>query len=186
MGWLSQVLCVWKNHPYSKSTPKWYNNLWLRYNATRWHFTHLHLHSPYLFEILLIASLWVVYPGKNYSPQLPNQGSGAWNNHGHVCGWDEICATRQLNTEQNFTPQQHYSNSLISYWFRTHNSYPADWYNFHPTQLSASVFFFFFSSLFQSFPKQEYIKPLSSELSDVGTAIASAREKSWPCTLMTN
>lgn len=178
MGWLSQVLCVWKNHPYSKSTPKWYNNIWLRYNTTRWHFTHLYLHSPYLFEILLIASLWVVYPGKNYSPQLPNQGSGAWNNHGHVCGWDEIRATRQLNTGSSFKIS--HPNSIIQiHWSLTdlehiiHIQLTGTIFTPHS---SLPLFFFFFSSLFQSFPKQEYIKPLSSELSDVGAAIASARE----------
>lgn len=79
-----------------------------------------------------------------------------------------------------FHTQHRYSNSPISHWFRTHNSYPADWPNFHPTRLWLPFFplpCFFFLSLFQSLPKRGYIKPLSSELSDVGIAIDSAKRR---------
>lgn len=39
-----------------------------------------------------------------------------------------------------------------------------------------------FLSLFQYFQKQGYIKLLGSILLDIGAAIVSARQESWPCT----
>lgn len=68
--------------------------------------------------------------------------------------------------------------SLISYWFREYNSYPADWCNFHPYS-SASFFSPPRSNPFKSRAISNCTKP-----SDV--PVVFAREKSWPCTLMTN
>lgn len=145
-----------------------YTNLWLLYNTT------ICLTQP--ISWVFLQEMQFSSDVKSGFRSLEQPWSCLW------VGWD-LChqTTEHWFIFINFTPEQHYSNSLITYWFRTHNSNPADWHNFHLTRL-----YFVFLSLFQSFQKQGHIKPLSSELLDVGSAIVSAREKSWPCTLMTN
>lgn len=68
--------------------------------------------------------------------------------------------------------------SLISYWFWEYNSYTADWCNFRPYS-SASFFSSPRSNPFKSRAISNCTKP-----SDV--PVVFAREKRWPCTLMTN
>lgn len=170
MFWLSQVLYVWTNLPYSKSTPK----SWTTFDhSTRQPSDILHRahtimflsvsHSPYSV-VICWQRAYESLSRKYNSPQPPNQGLGAWDNRGHVCGWDEICATRQLSTGSSFKIS--HPNSIIQiHWSHT------DLEHIIHIQLTGTIFTprgsaLFFLSLFQSLQKQGYIKLLSSKLSD--------------------
>lgn len=84
---------------------------------------------------------------------------GAWNNCGHVCGWYEIWATRQLSTSSslifldlNTNIQIQQSLTVLEYII------PMKLWGKMSSSIQLSLV-----SLFQSFQKQGYIKLLSSQ-----------------------
>ncbi len=105
-----------------------------RKHADILHRTHTIMHLPIAhsqYSVVIWQQAYESLSRKNNSSQsLEQPWSCLW------VGWD-LChqTTKHWFIFKNFTPEQHYSNSLISYWFRTHNSYLADWYNFYPTRL---------------------------------------------------
>lgn len=132
--------------------------------------------------------LWSVYTDPEFLswkyniPKLPNKGLGVLNSCDHACGWEEICATRQLSTGSSF--EFSHPNCIIpNHWSLT------DLERIIHIQLTAAIFTSRSNAWFYSFSrssnpfKSKAISDLT-KLSDI--AIESVTEKSWPCNLMTN
>lgn len=116
-------------------------------------------------------------------PKLPKRGLGVLNSCGHVRGWEKICATWQLSTGSSAFKISHPNCIIPIHWSLT------DLERIIHIQLTAAIFtshsnawFYSLSHISNPF-KSKAISNLT-KLSDI--AIESVREKSWPCTLMTN
>lgn len=162
-------------------------NLQLTYNTTQKQKTKStanHVSACHTAHTLL----WSVYTmpeflSWKYSiPKLPNKGLGVLNSCGHICGWEEICATRQLSTGSSFKIS--HPNCIIpNHWSLT------DLERIIHIQLTAAIFTSHSNAWFDSLSRSS--NPFKSKaisnltkLSDIATE--SVIEKSWPCTLMTN
>lgn len=141
---------------------------------TKWHFAQ----STYNYVSVcltqprscgdLLTSLWVLIQEIQFS-SAPK--SGLRNSHGHVCGWDEICATRHLSTGSSFKIS--HPNSIIQiHWSHT------DWEHIIHIQLTGTICtpHSAASLCFNPFYSKLYQKPSSSKLSDGGIAIESLQE----------